>query len=111
VDDIAVRQAKDDELGTVAGLRWQWVRENNGTPAMARDGFAAAFVSWARDGSFQHAGGGSILARRFRGLSSPALGRGAFPRPLADPGRRSRRTVGLTDIPPSPAATPRSHDQ
>jgi GNAT superfamily N-acetyltransferase len=54
MNDFAIRQAEDDELGRVAGLRWQWVQENHGTPAMTRGGFVAAFVSWARQHAPSH---------------------------------------------------------
>lgn len=54
VGDVAIRQARDDELGTVAELRWQWVQENNGTPGTTRGRFVAAFVSWARQHASSH---------------------------------------------------------
>jgi hypothetical protein len=54
MDDVAIRPAEDDELAAVAGLRWQWVQENDGAPAMTRDRFVAAFVGWARQHALSH---------------------------------------------------------
>lgn len=54
VDDIAIRPARDEELGTVAGLRWHWVLENEGTPVTTRDEFVHLFVSWAREHASSH---------------------------------------------------------
>jgi hypothetical protein len=34
-DDVTIREARDDELGTVAGLRWQRARENSNPAIMA----------------------------------------------------------------------------
>lgn len=54
MNDIIVRLAKDDELSTVAKLRWQWLHENEGTPVTTREEFLRRFVTWARQNAFSH---------------------------------------------------------
>lgn len=54
MDDIVIRPAKDDELGTVAELRWQWILENEGTPVTTRDEFVRHFVKWAQENASSH---------------------------------------------------------
>lgn len=54
MNHIAIRPAKDDELAAVAGLRWQWILENKGTPVTTRDEFVHRFVTWARQNVSSH---------------------------------------------------------
>ncbi|MQA09953.1 MAG: GNAT family N-acetyltransferase [Pseudonocardiaceae bacterium] len=51
---IAVRPANDDELSTVAELRWRWVTENGGEPTGTCDEFVDHFVAWARENAASH---------------------------------------------------------
>jgi GNAT superfamily N-acetyltransferase len=54
VNTIAVRPAHDDELTALAELRWRWVLENGGRPAITREEFVRRFVKWARENSSSH---------------------------------------------------------
>ncbi|SNR66881.1 hypothetical protein SAMN06265360_11413 [Haloechinothrix alba] len=54
MNGIAIRPATEDELGTVAQLRWNWVLENNGPPAVTREEFMDGFASWARENAVTH---------------------------------------------------------
>jgi GNAT superfamily N-acetyltransferase len=54
MNGIAIRPAKDHELGTVAELRWQWILENEGTPVTTLDEFVDRFVRWARENASSH---------------------------------------------------------
>ncbi|MFH8409958.1 GNAT family N-acetyltransferase [Streptomyces sp. NPDC018019] len=54
MDTVTIRLARPDDLGAVAALRWQWVRENEGTPVTTRDAFARRFVAWARENTSSH---------------------------------------------------------
>lgn len=49
-----IRPARDEELGTVAGLRWQWALENDRAPVTTREEFVRRFVRWARDNAASH---------------------------------------------------------
>ncbi|MGF0176129.1 GNAT family N-acetyltransferase [Streptomyces sp. Marseille-Q5077] len=55
-DNITVRPAEPGELEAVAGLRWQWILENDdAAPAAAdRDGFVRHFVDWAGRNAASH---------------------------------------------------------
>jgi GNAT superfamily N-acetyltransferase len=54
VSAIAIRPARDEELGTVAGLRWQWALEHGRTPVTTREEFVRRFVRWARENRSSH---------------------------------------------------------
>jgi hypothetical protein len=54
VNDIVIRLATDDELATVAELRWQWILENEGTPVTTHDDFVRHFVTWAQANASSH---------------------------------------------------------
>jgi GNAT superfamily N-acetyltransferase len=54
VDDIIIRAAQDHELADAAELRWQWILENEETPATSKDEFVAFFVDWGRQQSVAH---------------------------------------------------------
>ncbi|MFK0248196.1 GNAT family N-acetyltransferase [Amycolatopsis azurea] len=54
MDTLAVRLAENDELDAVAGLRWQWILENEGTPVTTRDEFVRHFVAWAQSNTSSH---------------------------------------------------------
>jgi GNAT superfamily N-acetyltransferase len=54
MSEIAIRPVKDDELGMVAALRWQWLLENEGTPVTTRDEFVRHLVTWARENTASH---------------------------------------------------------
>jgi GNAT superfamily N-acetyltransferase len=54
MDSIVIRSAKPDELDAVAGLRWQWMLENEATPVTTCDGFVDHFVAWARKNTSSH---------------------------------------------------------
>jgi GNAT superfamily N-acetyltransferase len=54
VDDITIRPAEPAELDTVAGLRWQWVLENDGETVTTREEFVRHFVDWARENAGSH---------------------------------------------------------
>jgi GNAT superfamily N-acetyltransferase len=54
VNDVAVRPARDDDLGSVAELRWQWVLENDGIPTTTHDEFVRGFVAWAQANAASH---------------------------------------------------------
>ncbi|MEG8184688.1 GNAT family N-acetyltransferase [Nocardia terpenica] len=51
---IAIRPAGDRDLASVAELRWQWLLENEGTPATTHDEFIQWFASWAQANSSSH---------------------------------------------------------
>lgn len=44
---VSIHSAEPEDFGIVAGLRWQWVLENDGVPVVTRDEFVAVFVEWA----------------------------------------------------------------
>jgi len=50
----AVRPARNDELDAVAELRWQWILENEQTPATTREEFVRHFVAWSRANASSH---------------------------------------------------------
>jgi GNAT superfamily N-acetyltransferase len=54
MSEVAIRPVKDDELGTVAALRWQWLLENEGAPVTTRDEFVRHLVTWARENTASH---------------------------------------------------------
>jgi GNAT superfamily N-acetyltransferase len=54
VNDIVIRPVENDELATVAELRWQWILENEGTPVITRGDFVRHFVKWARQNTSTH---------------------------------------------------------
>ncbi|MBA0127624.1 GNAT family N-acetyltransferase [Haloechinothrix sp. YIM 98757] len=54
MNGIAIRPATGDELGAVAELRWDWVLENGGLPAVTREEFTKSFASWARENAVTH---------------------------------------------------------
>jgi GNAT superfamily N-acetyltransferase len=55
VDNITIREAKLDELRDVAGLRWDWVQEMGGEPAVGtREAFVSAFAEWASSHRSSH---------------------------------------------------------
>ncbi|AZQ35092.1 GNAT family N-acetyltransferase [Streptomyces cyaneochromogenes] len=57
-DDITVRPAEPGELAAVAGLRWQWILENDGaapaSPDVDREDFVRHFVAWAGQNTASH---------------------------------------------------------
>lgn len=56
MDNITVRPAEPGELGAVAGLRWQWILENDGAALAAadREDFVRHFVDWAEHNAPSH---------------------------------------------------------
>ena len=53
MDDLEIRLARDDELTTVAALRWQWLAEQGDVPDdPAR--FRREFAAWAREHAATH---------------------------------------------------------
>jgi GNAT superfamily N-acetyltransferase len=52
--DVDIRPVREEELGSVAGLRWEWILENEGTPVISRDEFVHLFVSWAQEHASSH---------------------------------------------------------
>ncbi|WAL66636.1 GNAT family N-acetyltransferase [Amycolatopsis cynarae] len=54
MDDIAVRPAREDELGAVAELRWRWVLEDRNTPGTGQEEFVRRFVGWAQTHKSSH---------------------------------------------------------
>lgn len=53
-DDIIIRPAAVHELDVVAGLRWQWILENEGVPVTEREEFVRHFTAWARENAASH---------------------------------------------------------
>jgi GNAT superfamily N-acetyltransferase len=53
-NNITVRPAAPHELDVVAGLRWQWILENEGVPVTGRDEFVQYFTTWARQNTSSH---------------------------------------------------------
>ncbi|WP_307851294.1 GNAT family N-acetyltransferase [Nocardiopsis sp. MG754419] len=45
-DTPVLRPPEDDELRSLAELRWRWILENGGTPEIDAEEFAHAFVRW-----------------------------------------------------------------
>nr|WP_037354156.1 GNAT family N-acetyltransferase [Amycolatopsis orientalis] len=43
-----IRPARDDELASVAALRWRWVADQDGLPHHNRTEFVREFAAWAR---------------------------------------------------------------
>ncbi len=54
VDGIAVRPVRREELAAVAGLRWRWVEENEGTSVASHEEFVQFFVAWALANATSH---------------------------------------------------------
>ncbi|MFE6624737.1 GNAT family N-acetyltransferase [Streptomyces sp. NPDC008086] len=56
MDDVIVRPAEPGELAAVAGLRWQWILENDDTApeGVDRDAFVRHFVTWAAQNAGSH---------------------------------------------------------
>jgi GNAT superfamily N-acetyltransferase len=56
MDKVTVRPAEQGELGAVAGLRWQWILENEGAApaAVDREDFIRHFVTWAERNASSH---------------------------------------------------------
>lgn len=54
MDSITIRPPREDELDTLARLRWQWVLENGDTPTTSRGEFVEAFVQWAARNTSSH---------------------------------------------------------
>ncbi|MFD0007012.1 GNAT family N-acetyltransferase [Streptomyces sp. NPDC127178] len=56
MDNITVRPAEPGELAAVAGLRWQWILENDDAASAAADRqeFVRHFVAWARQNAASH---------------------------------------------------------
>ncbi|MFF7789233.1 GNAT family N-acetyltransferase [Streptomyces sp. NPDC007991] len=52
--NLAVRPARPGELAAVAGLRWQWLVENEGEAPGEREEFVRHFVTWARENDGSH---------------------------------------------------------
>lgn len=55
-DGITIRPAESGELAAVAGLRRQWIVENEGAapPAVDREEFVRHFVTWAEQNTSSH---------------------------------------------------------
>ncbi|KMS72478.1 acetyltransferase [Streptomyces viridochromogenes] len=56
MDNVIVRPADPGESAAVAGLRWQWIVENEGAAAAGaeRDAFVRHFVTWAEQNAASH---------------------------------------------------------
>lgn len=48
VNGIEIRPVRDEELETVARLRWQWSEERRRTPVTSREEFVRQFAAWAQ---------------------------------------------------------------
>lgn len=53
-NDIIIRPAAPHELDAVAGLRWQWILENEGVPVTGREEFVQHFITWAGQNTSSH---------------------------------------------------------
>jgi GNAT superfamily N-acetyltransferase len=56
MDNFIVRPVEPGELAAVAGLRWQWIVENDGAAPRGaeRDAFVRHFVTWAQQNASSH---------------------------------------------------------
>lgn len=55
MDDEVIRSAADEDLPVVAGLRWQWLVDENGSGrSIPKETFVGLFVSWLRDHADTH---------------------------------------------------------
>ncbi|WEO78931.1 GNAT family N-acetyltransferase [Cryobacterium sp. SO2] len=52
--DVLIEGATPQDLPALAGLRWRWVLENDGTPTVSREEFLALFAEWALEHSATH---------------------------------------------------------
>lgn len=87
-----IRPATDDDLPTLARLRWRWVDELGGTTG-TRDAFVEHFVAWARAHAETHR---AVIAERegeVIGMAWVALA----PR-LPSPGRPGRFNAELQSV-------------
>lgn len=51
---MTIATAIPGDLPALAGLRWRWVLENDGTPVVSRDEFVTIFSDWALAHSATH---------------------------------------------------------
>ncbi|MDF3147638.1 MULTISPECIES: GNAT family N-acetyltransferase [unclassified Streptomyces] len=56
MENVIVRPVGPGELAAVAGLRWQWILENDGAApaAVDHDTFVRHFVTWAEQNASSH---------------------------------------------------------
>jgi GNAT superfamily N-acetyltransferase len=55
MDETAIRPATEDDLHSVAALRWQWLVEENGAVfSIPEDMFIRQFASWAHEHAQTH---------------------------------------------------------
>ncbi|WP_042285294.1 GNAT family N-acetyltransferase [Nocardiopsis alba] len=54
MDAPTIRPPEKDELPALAELRWRWVLEQGGTPAVERERFVRDFVDWASRNESTH---------------------------------------------------------
>ncbi|WP_031466418.1 GNAT family N-acetyltransferase [Sciscionella sediminilitoris] len=54
MNETVIRPARDDELPTVAELRWRWLLEREGTPVTGHDEFVRLLTTWAREHAASH---------------------------------------------------------
>lgn len=54
MDDVTIRLATSEDLPTVAALRWEWLLENEDSPAVSRGEFVEHFVAWAQANTTSH---------------------------------------------------------
>ncbi len=55
MDDEVIRPAADEDLPEVAGLRWQWLVEEKGSPRSdPKQTFVGLFASWLQDHADTH---------------------------------------------------------
>ncbi|KZM68539.1 GNAT family N-acetyltransferase [Nocardia terpenica] len=54
MNSIVIRPAVDRDLPSVAGLRWRWLLENDGTPTTTHDEFVQWFAHWAQANISSH---------------------------------------------------------
>ncbi|MER5970011.1 GNAT family N-acetyltransferase [Streptomyces sp. NPDC002055] len=80
--DIEIRPVRPEELHAVAGLRWQWFQENQGTPAVVRDVFVRTFATWAAENAGSHRCTVMLRGDALIGMAWLAIVRGV-PTPLA----------------------------
>lgn len=52
--EIEIRTARPADSEAVVELRWRWVAERDGLPAVGRDEFVRRFAAWARENAATH---------------------------------------------------------
>ena len=73
MDRLTVRPPMDEELRTLAELRWNWTREKGEMPTISRGEFIASFTRWARQNSSSHRPMIMLRGREIIGMAWLAL--------------------------------------